>query len=181
MTTTSRSPPPLGLGGSTDSGRRVRSDRALLVVDMVQPALAGAEALPAAASVLHYIRGELRYFRERERLILFAYTEAAPKPALLDELMPRADELVVWKRTPSAFFGTDLDTVLRERGVRRLTLVGVETCTAVLLTAADALARGYEVVVPEPCVTARAPDDHRFALKLMKDIWPQTMRPVSHG
>jgi len=93
--------------------------------------------------------------------------------AILTELTPRSDERVLFKAAPSAFFDTDLGEVLKAQRVRRLTLVGLETHTSVLLSAADAVARGLQVVVPEPCVCARNADDHRFALRQIRDVWPQ--------
>lgn len=149
-----------------------RSDRALVVVDMVESLVRGDQAVPGAAEMVRYVRGEVRYFRERGRPVLFAYTEDKHgAPEVIQELTPRANEIVLVKRAPSAFFGTGLDELLRRAEVRRLTLVGLETATSILLTAADAYARGYEVVVPDPCVSDRNEDDHRFALHLIRDVW----------
>ena len=91
---------------------------------------------------------------------------------MIPELTPRADERVMLKHAPSAFFDTDLEATLRDLGVERLTLAGLETHTSVLLTAADAVARGFLVVVPDPCVLASNPEDHRFALRQIRRVWP---------
>lgn len=155
-----------------------RSDRALLVLDMVEPLLRGAGAVPGATDLVRYIRGEVRYFRERARPVFFLRPKSpAGTPELVEELIPRASEPVIDRLAPSAFFGTDLEARLQAARVKRLTLVGLETCGAVLLTAADAFARGYEVVVPDPCVAARDAEDHRFALHLIRDVW----RPAGAG
>ena len=149
-----------------------RSDRALLIVDLVEPLVRGASAVPGALEMVRFIRGELRYFRERGRPVIFAHSDEGERsPAIIQEVTPRAGEVVLRKRTPSAFFDTELDALLRRADVRRVTLVGLETPTSILLTAADAYARGYEVVVPDPCVLARDADDHRFALHLIRDLW----------
>ncbi|MCC7074191.1 MAG: cysteine hydrolase [Deltaproteobacteria bacterium] len=151
------------------------SDRALLVLDMTADLVSGTDAVPGAAGIVRYVQGELRYFRERGRPVVFAMTapDLAEPPAILTELTPRSDERVLFKAAPSAFFDTDLGDVLKAQRVRRLTLVGLETHTSVLLSAADAVARGLQVVVPEPCVCARNVDDHRFALRQIREIWPQ--------
>lgn len=143
------------------------SDRALLVLDMTVEQVG---AVPGAGELLRFIRGELRYFRERGRPVYFASTVRGDRPAPIPELLPRAGEKMLWKSAPSAFFRTNLDELL-PGDVRRLTLVGLETHTSVLLTAADAYARGYEVVAPEPCVAARDPADHAFAMRLIRDVW----------
>lgn len=151
------------------------SDRALLILDMTTEHVVGPRAVPGAAQIVRFVQGELRYFRERGRPVVFALTapDLAEPPAILTELTPRSDERVLYKAAPSAFFDTDLGAVLKAQRVRRLTLVGLETHTSVMLSAADAVARGLQVVVPEPCVCATNPEDHRFALRQIRDIWPQ--------
>ncbi len=64
-----------------------------------------------------------------------------------ETLQPADDEVVVKKRRFSAFFGTDLDMVLRERGVETVVLAGNKTNVCVRATATDALAHGYAVRV----------------------------------
>jgi len=81
---------------------------------------------------------------------------------------------VLRKPSPSAFFRTEFEAQLARRSVRRLTVVGLETHTSVLLTAADALSRGVEVVVPEPCVAAADPVGHAAALRLLRELWPRS-------
>jgi nicotinamidase-related amidase len=154
--------------GRDDS--RSESDRALVILDMTLDRFRGDRAVAGAASIVRFVQGELRYFRERGRPVLFAIDGlAAP---VIQELTPRSDERVLRKGAPSAFFRTELEELLARRRVRRLTIVGLETHTAVLLTAADALSRGLEVVVPEPCVAAGDPTSHEGALRLLRDAWP---------
>ena len=119
--------------------------------------------------MVRFIQGELRYFRERGRLVVFASPEDAG--VVIQELTPRSDEVSLTKVGPSAFFRTGLDDVLRSHRVQRVTLVGLETHTSVLLTAADALARGYRVVVPDPCVCASDPAAHQAALRMLREHW----------
>ncbi|MDP2340134.1 MAG: isochorismatase family cysteine hydrolase [Deltaproteobacteria bacterium] len=155
-------------GGRTSSGE---SDRALIVLDMTLDRFRGSGALDGAAGIVRFVQGELRYFRERGRTVVFANDETSS--VVIQELTPRSDEGVLKKPSPSAFFATELDALLQRRRIRRVTLVGLETHTAVLLTAADALARGYEVVVPDPCVFARDVVAHTSALALLRDHWPR--------
>lgn len=58
-----------------------------------------------------------------------------------------ADDVVVLKRRTSAFAGTDLDLVLRARGVDSLALTGVATSAMIAATFYDASDRGYELTV----------------------------------
>lgn len=170
-----------GADGDRDDGPRGplgpgESDRALVLLDLTLDRFRGVNAIDGAASIVRFVQGELRYFRERARFIVFAHDDGG---AVIQELTPRSDERVMKKSAPSAFFGTDLDVQLRKRRIRRLTLVGLETHTSVLLTAADALSHGYEVVVPDPCVMARDVAAHAAALRLLRDQWPASW-PKAH-
>jgi nicotinamidase-related amidase len=153
-------------GRRADAVNDEQSDRALLVLDMTPSRVAD---VPGAQELVRYIRGELRYFRERGRPVIFAVGTGEPAE-LIPELTPRTGEPILQKGTPSAFFGTDLDEHLPD-SIRRLTLVGLDTATSILLTAGDAYARGYQVVVPEPCAASSDPADHEAAMHLIRDVW----------
>jgi len=71
--------------------------------------------------------------------------EAGTRPVAA--LSPLAGEPVVEKPVKSGFIGTDLDQVLRRRGVRDLIIVGVTTDGAVQCTLRDANDRGYECLL----------------------------------
>ena len=60
-----------------------------------------------------------------------------------------ARDFIVPKRRYSGFFGTDLDLLLRELGVRTLIAVGADTNICVLHTLAYAYFLGYETIVAE--------------------------------
>jgi len=68
--------------------------------------------------------------------------------AFIDELAPAAGELVIHKHRYSAFKGTDLDQVLRARGVRTVVTTGVSTNVCVESTLRDAFETGYYVCIP---------------------------------
>ncbi len=164
---------PVSAAASADPGDLLgpgESDRALVVLDMTIDRFRGPTSIDGAGGIVRFVQGELRYFRERGRVVVFAHDEDAS--SVIQELTPRSDERVLKKPAPSAFYGTDLELLLQKKHIRRLTLVGLETHTAILLTAADALARGYEVVVPDPCVMARDKGAHDVALRLLREQWP---------
>ena len=60
-----------------------------------------------------------------------------------------ARDFIIPKRRYSGFFGTDLDLLLRELGIRTLIAVGEDTNICVLHTLADAYFLGYDTIVPE--------------------------------
>jgi nicotinamidase-related amidase len=63
------------------------------------------------------------------------------------DLPVKADDVVVLKRRASAFAGTDLDLVLRARGVDAVAIAGVATSAMVAATFYDAADRGYRTTV----------------------------------
>ncbi len=89
---------------------------------------------------------------------------------VIPELDPGPADLVVEKRMLSAFFATDLDFTLRQKGVRQVIVTGVATWACVLKTAFDAVELGYEVVVPADCCASPSPEDHESALKVLGSL-----------
>ncbi|MET7994017.1 isochorismatase family cysteine hydrolase [Amycolatopsis sp. NPDC005232] len=76
-----------------------------------------------------------------------------------------AEDVVVLKRRASAFAGTDLDLVLRARGVAEVAVAGVATSAMVAATCYDAADRGYGVsVLSDGCADAD-PEVHDFFLR----------------
>ena len=74
-------------------------------------------------------------------------------------------EYKIYKRRYSAFFATDLDLILRERGVEKLFLTGVKTHVCVRATAQDAFAYGYEVYLIEEAVGSNREHLHFASLE----------------
>ena len=74
------------------------------------------------------------------------------------ELAPAPGEPVVVKQSWSAFFGTDLDALLRARGIGTLVLAGTTTPNCVRSTAYDGLARGFNVAVLRDATSSRSPE-----------------------
>jgi nicotinamidase-related amidase len=88
-----------------------------------------------------------------------------PAAVQIDErIAPRAGEIVLNKKFPSAFFGTPLISTLAARGVDTLILTGCSTSGCVRASAIDAVSYGLRVIVPEECVGDRADDPHHANL-----------------
>lgn len=75
--------------------------------------------------------------------------------AIVDALAPLPDENVVRKRRPSVFFGTDLDHLLRARGVDTVILAGSSMSGCVRATALDAFSHDYRTMIVRECVVDR--------------------------
>lgn len=73
---------------------------------------------------------------------------------IVDELKPQPDEPVVDKPAYSAFYETDLEQLLRTRGIRTVLITGTVAYACVLHTAFDAFVRGFDVVLVEDAVSS---------------------------
>ena len=87
---------------------------------------------------------------------------------IVDELKPIAGEPVVDKPGKGAFYATDLDTILKTRGIRKLIVCGVTTEVCVNTTVREANDRGYDAVVLSDCVGSYFPEFQRAALEMIK-------------
>jgi len=72
--------------------------------------------------------------------------DGEPGIEIYPEIAPQADEIVIKKHRYSAFYGTDLEIILRGRGVETVIITGVTTENCCHATARDALFRDYKVV-----------------------------------
>ena len=76
----------------------------------------------------------------------------------------REDEVVILKKGASAFFGTNLPSVLVSQGVDTIVLCGATTSGCIRATAVDLLQYGYPTLVPRECVGDRAQGPHEANL-----------------
>lgn len=91
-----------------------------------------------------------------------------PGHKFVDELRPVEGEFVVPKWRSSAFWGTNLDLLLRSNGIKTLVVTGCTTEGCVESTARDAMFNDYNVVVVEDCVASDDAAQHDASLFLMK-------------
>jgi maleamate amidohydrolase len=83
----------------------------------------------------------------------------------IDPRLERAeDEVVILKKGASAFFGTNLPSVLVSQGVDTIVLCGATTSGCIRATAVDLLQYGYPTLVPRECVGDRAQGPHEANL-----------------
>lgn len=72
----------------------------------------------------------------------------------IDDLAPIEGEVVVYKHRYSGFTGTNLDLILRSKGIRTTVITGVSTNVCVETTLRDAFELGYYVVLPQDCTAS---------------------------
>ncbi len=162
--------------------------KALLIIDMLKDFIELDGVLTtgeAGREIIPFIQGKIEEFRQQGYPIIYICDSherddkefdmftphclaGSEGSEIIDELQVAPEDKIIKKRRYSAFFGTDLDLYLRERGISEIHLVGVNTNICVLYSAADARNLNYAVTIYGDGVASFDPEAHKFALKEAK-------------
>jgi len=85
---------------------------------------------------------------------------------IVPELAPRPGEVVLDKPGKGSFYATDLETILRARGITHLVVTGVTTEVCVQSTVREANDRGFESLILSDCTGSYFPEFHESALAM---------------
>jgi nicotinamidase-related amidase len=87
---------------------------------------------------------------------------------IIPDLYPIAGEPVIDKPGKGAFYATDLQSILQNRGIETLIVCGVTTEVCVHTTVREANDRGYRCIVPGDCCASYFPEFHAMGLRMIK-------------
>jgi nicotinamidase-related amidase len=87
---------------------------------------------------------------------------------IVPELYPAKGEIVIDKPGKGAFFATDLELVLRNKGITTLLVCGVTTEVCVNTSVREANDRGFDCIVLADCVGSYFPDFQAAGLAMIK-------------
>ncbi len=171
-----------------------RSRTALLLMDFQEGIVAGLPE-PAGSAILDRARAALDTARGAGLLVVYisvrlrpGYPDVSPRNKrssaakaagrleegtaavqIVSSLAPREGEPLVIKRRVGAFFGSDLEVVLRSHDITTLVLAGISTSGVVLSTVRTAGDMDYDLVVLSDCCGDPNLEVHRV---LMESVFP---------
>jgi nicotinamidase-related amidase len=143
-------------------------DAALVLIDIQNEYLAGPLAVPDAKPAIARAAALLARARECGSAIIHIahrgkqgglFDRSADRGAIVAELSPLVNELVIEKELPNAFAGTDLQAQLAASGRKNIVLAGFMTHMCVSSTARAALDLGFRTTIDaDSCATRDLPD-----------------------
>ncbi len=165
--------------------------KALLIIDMIKDFIHADGALycgDTSRKIIPFIQGKIDEFHRSNGLVVFlcdshdeddlefkmfprhsvAGTEGSE---IIDELSVKEKDIIIKKKRYSAFYGTNLDVILKENNASEVTVAGVCSSICVMDTVGDLVNRDYEVIVYKKGVADFDQKAHRFALQRMSNIY----------
>jgi len=125
-----------------------------------------ADAYRAKGAAIVYVRVDLNNMHTHT--VDRARAHGGNIPAIASEIVPEAGmqpgDALVTKRQWGAFYASELDQILRRRGIKTVLLAGIATNMGVESTARAAFDQGYDLVFAEDAMSTMNADWHHFAI-----------------
>lgn len=128
---------------------------ALLLLDFNRQTC-NAERRPRCIASIPKVKSRLAEARAKGMAVIYSLSPGAVPADIAADLAPRAGEPVV-ASGPDKFLGTDLEKILREKGIQTVIVTGTAAHGAVLYTASGAALRGMQVILPVDGMSAETP------------------------
>lgn len=184
------------MSGAVPIDRLDPASTALLVIDFQQEYFTGRLPIPDGQKALNKAR-ELIAFADKARIPVYQIQHIAPAGSAVfaldgegvkfhPQMLPRAGDTVLQKTTVSVFGSTELDRLLKEKGIKTVIIAGLMTHACLAGGARDAAPLGYQVVVASDASATRsitradgssidANSLHRAALASVEDTFGDVM------
>lgn len=159
-----------------------------MVVDMIRDFVTGKLGFSEAEKVVRRLKPVLEVARRSGPPVIYicdSHRSSDPEIAVwgehamegsegakvVEELSPKKGDVVIRKRTYSAFYSTGLESLLRRKMIKEVVLAGVVTDICIQHTAADAFFRNFRVTILEDCTATVDKRTHKNSLERMRRIY----------
>ena len=127
---------------------------ALLLLDFNKQTC-NADRRPRCIASIPKVQKLLADARAKGVYVVYSLSAGAVADDVAKELMPLGNEPIVTSG-PDKFLGTDLEKILKEKGIKTVIVTGTAAHGAVLYTASEAAFRGMQVIVPVDGMSAES-------------------------
>ena len=165
--------------------------KALFVIDMLKDFLNKDGALycgDQCRKIIAFVKEKIEGFHKERNLVVFIcdahkkddlefkvfpkHCVAGTKGAeIIDELPVGKDDVIIRKTRYSAFYGTNLDDVLKNKPISEVHVVGICTSICVMDTVGDLRDRDYKVIVYKDGVADFDERSYQFSVERMEKIY----------
>jgi nicotinamidase-related amidase len=149
-------------------GVAARQTAPYTAADVIKHAAAIAEACRKNNMPVFLVRVSFSDTKERLSPVADAATQVPPaQPGWSDivpEMGPKPGDHVITKRQWGAFYGTELDVLLRRRGITTIIMCGISTSIGVESTARFAYEYGYNQIFAEDAMSALSAEEHAYPI-----------------
>ena len=138
---------------------------ALLVLD-IEKRTCNSERRPRCIASVPKIKSLITKARAKGIPIVYSLTSKGTKETILKEVAPLNGEPIV-KSSVDKFYGTELENILKEKGIKTVIIVGTAANGAVLGTAIGASMRKLNIIVPVDCMSDKLYSEQYVAWHLV--------------
>ena len=103
-------------------------------------------------------------FLDMKRESIRMFIRGTRGPLILDELVRCKSDIEIVKKRYSMFYGTDLESLLRDLEANSLILAGVNSHACIRTSAIDAYQRDYPVTIARECVASKDLSHHEITM-----------------
>lgn len=118
-----------------------------------------------------------RWRSDFPKLVQYCLGDGIRGNPIVRRLAPEPDDYFILKPKHSAFYQTNLDTLLKYLAVQTVIVTGMAADICVLFTANDAYMRDLKVRVPPDCIASADPEQSRQVLTLMQRVLKADIKP----
>lgn len=148
---------------------------ALLIINMINEFVYGnKKKCENPTEIIGPIREVSSLFRENGFPVIYICdfeTKNDHREKIVDDLIPRKEDFIIKKRKYSGFYGTELQGLLENKGIKNLVFSGLSTSLSVRHTVADAYYRDYKcIMLTNACCDAKK-DLHLKSILYIRDFY----------